>query len=98
MSEAGHGITPFKPPSLAELPPLEVLDAECLAALEDELSWIALPGGQALFQEGEPADSLSAFSCSAPSISCGLPEACPSGVVSRSKIFDFTRSRDSMLQ
>jgi NTE family protein len=58
MAEAGHGATPFKPPPLAELPPLEVLGRDCLAILEDELSWVALPGGQILFQEGEPADSL----------------------------------------
>ena len=58
MGQAGHGATPFKPPPLAELPPLEVLGPDSLAALEQELSWIALPGGQILFQEGEPADSL----------------------------------------
>jgi len=58
MGDAELGATPFRPPPLAELPPLEVLEAECLAALEEELSWIALPGGQALFHEGEPAESL----------------------------------------
>jgi NTE family protein len=58
MVEEGDGAMPFKPPPLAELPPLEVLRPEALAALGDELSWVALPGGQILFQEGEPADSL----------------------------------------
>ena len=58
MAEAGYGTAPFKPPPLAELPPLEVLGPECLAMLENELSWIALPGGQVLFQEGEPAEAL----------------------------------------
>src|SRR3984885_2313279 len=58
MGEAGYAATPFKPPPLAELPPLEVLGPERLAVLEGELSWIALPGGQILFQEGEAADSL----------------------------------------
>ena len=58
MAEAGHGAPPFKPPPLAELPPLEVLSPERLAALENELSWCALPGGQVLFREGEPAEAL----------------------------------------
>src|SRR5579859_3023501 len=58
MGEAEYRAAPFKPPPLAELPPLEVLSPESLAALEDELSWIALPGGQILFHEGEAPDSL----------------------------------------
>jgi NTE family protein len=58
MAEVGDGATPFKPPPLAELPPLELLGPGRLATLADEMAWIALPGGQILFQEGEPADSL----------------------------------------
>ena len=61
-----HDITTHQPgeiigtrwPALADLPPLEVLDAETLKALQSELSWINLPGGRALFDEGEPADAL----------------------------------------
>ena len=58
MAEAGYGTAPFKPPPLAELPPLELLGPDCIAMLVNELSWIALPGGQILFQEGEPAEAL----------------------------------------
>ena len=58
MGEAERSAAPYKPPPLADLPPLEVLGPDSLAALEQELSWVALPGGQILFQEGEPADSL----------------------------------------
>ncbi|MGB8842711.1 MAG: patatin-like phospholipase family protein [Aliidongia sp.] len=58
MIEVGNGAAPFKPPPLAELPPLELLGPDRLATLADELSWVALPGGQVLFQEGDPADSL----------------------------------------
>jgi NTE family protein len=58
MAEEGDGAVPFKPPPLTELPPLEVLPPETLAVLADELSWVTLPGGQILFQEGDPADSL----------------------------------------
>jgi NTE family protein len=58
MAMAGSGSAPIKPPPLADLPPLEVLTPACRAAIADELAWAALAGGQILFQEGEPADSL----------------------------------------
>jgi NTE family protein len=58
MAGAGYGAGPPRPPPLADLPPLELLGPERLAALEDDLPWLALPGGQTLFQEGDPADSL----------------------------------------
>jgi len=45
-------------PALADLPPLEFLDRETLASLQDELPWINLPGGRSLFEPGEPADAL----------------------------------------
>jgi NTE family protein len=45
-------------PVLADLPPLEVLDPDTLAALAPDLPWINLPGGRALFNQGEPADAL----------------------------------------
>ena len=45
-------------PTLEDLPPLEFLDRETLAALRHELPWINLPGGRTLFEPGEVADAL----------------------------------------
>ncbi|GGF23547.1 patatin [Aliidongia dinghuensis] len=45
-------------PVLADLPPLEMLAPRTLAALTPELPWFNLPGGRALFDQGEPADAL----------------------------------------
>ena len=45
-------------PVLADLAPLEVLDAETLAALAPEMPWINLPGGKALFYQGDAAEAL----------------------------------------
>jgi NTE family protein len=58
MGEAVVGEPSLKPPSLRELPPLEALGPDRIAALEDELAWMALPGGQVLFHAGDPAESL----------------------------------------
>jgi NTE family protein len=48
----------YKPPSLADLPPLEALSPICIAGLAGDLAWMALPGGQMLFKRGEPASGL----------------------------------------
>jgi NTE family protein len=45
-------------PSLSRAWLFKDLDPESLAAIEDELRWLTLPGGLALFHEGEPSTSL----------------------------------------
>jgi NTE family protein len=43
---------------LSSLPLLSTLDRRSLAALEAELKWVCIPGGQTLFCENEVADAL----------------------------------------
>jgi len=43
---------------LAELPPFQGMDQRLLDAVETAFTWIALPGGAILFQEGEASEAL----------------------------------------
>jgi NTE family protein len=58
IADAANGTAAFNRPRLAELPPLSMLAPSRLQILEEELSWLSLPGGQVLFHEGEPTESL----------------------------------------
>ena len=52
---------------------LDDLDLEARTALEGEMEWLCLPGGQVLFSEGDPPDALYLVLAGALAISAGKP-------------------------
>ncbi len=53
--EAGSAVTD-RMPDLSAIPMFRDLDPITLRAVQDELQWLTLPGGSALFREGEKSD------------------------------------------
>jgi NTE family protein len=45
-------------PRLTDIPFLKDADPSAIAAVEEEVSWLSLPGGTVLFEAGEPAEAL----------------------------------------